>query len=225
MLGLIGAMDSEVRDLISKLEDKKEIIILNNKFYQGKINNNDIVILKCGVGKVQSAIGCALMIENFKPSCIINTGIAGGTNGLKQYDVVLAKTLRFSDVDATGFGYKLGQVPGLPEIYLTDEVSRNKVKNIMDSLNLKYIEGDVLSGDSFITSYDQLLIKPEGMTAVEMEGASIAETCYLAKTPFVSIRFISDVVGGSNQSEAYNIFEEKAASESAEICYNIAKNF
>ena len=222
MLGLIGAMDVEVKDLIESLTDKKEINILNNKFYTGKISNNDVVILKCGVGKVQSAIGCALMIENFKPSLIINTGIAGGTNGLKQYDVVVAKEVSYSDVDATGFGYKLGQVPGLPEVYYTDDESRNKIKAILNELNIKFVEGSVLSGDSFITSYDQLLVKPNGLTAVEMEGASIAETCYLAKTPFISIRFISDVVGGSNQSEAYNIFEEKAAKESANICKNIA---
>lgn len=221
MIGIIGAMDVEVNDLISHLDNKKETSILNYKFYTGKFKKNDVVILKCGVGKVSSAIGCALMIKNFKPEFIINTGIAGGTNGLKQYDVVLANEIRYSDVDVTGFGYKLGQVPGMPEYFATDLEYVNKVKNIMDKLNLKYISGNILSGDSFILSLDQLKIKPEGLTAVEMEGASIAQTCYIANVKFVSIRFISDVVGGSGQAEAYEVFEKKAAKESAQICYEI----
>jgi len=222
MIGIIGAMDVEVKDLISHLTNKKEIHILNNKFYTGKFSNNDVVILKCGVGKVQSAIGCALMIENFHPELIINTGIAGGTNGLKQYDVVLASELKYSDVDVTGFGYKLGQVPGMPEIYFTDVNYVNKVKEVMDKLSFKYIDGKVLSSDSFILNESQLKIKPEGPTACEMEGASIAQTCYINNVKFVSIRFISDVVGGSDQAEAYNEFEKKAAVESAKICYNVA---
>ena len=170
MLGLIGAMDVEVKDLIESLTDKKEINILYNKFYTGKINNNDVVILKCGVGKVQSAIGCALMIENFKPSLIINTGIAGGTNGLKQYDVVVAKEVSYSDVDATGFGYKLGQVPGLPEVYYTDDESRNKIKVILNELNIKFVEGSVLSDDLFITYYDKLLDLIVSQTIKEFGG-------------------------------------------------------
>ncbi|MCR5787354.1 MAG: 5'-methylthioadenosine/adenosylhomocysteine nucleosidase [Acholeplasmatales bacterium] len=222
MIGLIGAMDVEVRDLISHLENKKEVNILNLHFYTGKFGKNAVVILKCGVGKVQSAIGCALMIENFHPSVIINTGIAGGTNGLKQYDVVLGKDVRYSDVNATGFGYKLGQVPGMPESYKPDNMYLESVAAILDELNIKYVRGNILSGDSFITSYDQLMIKPIEATAVEMEGASIAQTCFINDTKFVSIRFISDVVGGSDQSDAYNKFEEEAAKESATICYKVA---
>ena len=222
MIGIIGAMETEVRDLVSKLENKTSVDILNLHFFTGKFGNNEVVILKCGVGKVQSAIGCAVMIENFKPEVIINTGIAGGTNGLKQYDVVIANSIRYSDVDATGFGYKLGQVPGMPEVYNPSLKYSSAVADILDKLNIKYIRGNVLSGDSFITSYDQLKIKPENATAVEMEGASIAQACYMNNTPFVSIRFISDVVGGSDQSDAYNKFEEEAAKESAMICYKVA---
>ncbi len=224
MIGLIGAMDVEVNLLCEKLQQKETIKIFNYTFCKGKFGKNEVVILRSGVGKVQSAIGAALLIEHFKPDFVLNTGVAGGTNGLKQYDVVVAQTLRYSDVDATGFGYKLGQVPGMPEFYVTNKYIRDKITEKMDSLNFKYNLGDILSGDSFILNLDQLMIKPEGLTAVEMEGASIAQTCYLTNTPFVSIRFISDVVGGSNQSDEYSLFESRASSESANISYQVIKD-
>lgn len=224
MIGLIGAMDVEVSLLCEKLEQKEVIQIFNYKFYKGKFGKNDVVILRSGVGKVQSAIGAALMVEHFKPNFILNTGVAGGTNGLKQYDVLIAETLRYSDVDATGFGYKLGQVPGMPEFYATNSEYRNKITKKMDELNFKYYLGNILSGDSFILSTSQLMLEPQGLTAVEMEGASIAQACYLTNTPFVSIRFISDVVGGSNQSDEYSKFEEVASKESANISYEIIKS-
>lgn len=224
MIGIIGAMDNEVKTLINKLSNVKEVKIMNLSFYQGNIGKNDVVILKCGIGKVQAAVGTTIMIEHFNPEFIINTGIAGGTNGLVQYDVVLAKEIKYSDVDVTGFGYELGQMPGQPLNFITSEKYVNKVKNVMDSLNLKYIDGSILSGDSFILSLDQLKVKPEGLTAVEMEGASIAQVCHSFDIPFVSIRFISDVVGGSNQAEAYDKFEAKASSESANICYKVCES-
>ena len=225
MIGLIGAMDVEVSTLIEKLEKKEEIKILNYTFYKGFFGHNEVVILKCGVGKVQSAIGATILIEHFEPEFILNTGVAGGTNGLVQYDVVIAESIKYSDVDATGFGYKLGQVPGMPEEYKTNQIILEKIKNKMDELKIKYTIGNILSGDSFILRVSQLLIKPIGPTAVEMEGASIAQACYLLNTPFVSIRFISDVVGGSSQSDDYMSFEKKASLLSAEISYQIIKNY
>ncbi len=224
MIGLIGAMDVEVSLLCEKLEQKEVIQIFNYKFYKGKFGKNEVVILRSGVGKVQSAIGATLMVEHFHPDFILNTGVAGGTNGLKQYDVLVAETIRYSDVDATGFGYKLGQVPGMPEFYVSNNEYRKKIIQKMDELNIKYSLGNILSGDSFILSESQLMISPLGLTAVEMEGASIAQACYLTNTPFVSIRFISDVVGGSNQSDEYSKFEAVASKESANISYEIIKN-
>ena len=224
MIGLIGAMDVEINSLVNRLENKYEKQILAYTFYSGILNNKEVVILKCGIGKVSSAIGCALMIENYNPELIINTGIAGGLNGLKQYDIVLAKELSYSDVDATNFGYKLGQVPQMPEVYLTDSNYYNKIETFFKNNNISYKVGNVLSADSFIVSESQLLAKRNGLVAVEMEGASIAQTCYINNTKFISIRFISDVVGGSNQAESYQEFESKAAKLSADICYKVLES-
>lgn len=221
MIGIIGAMDVEINALASKLEHKEEINVLAYKFYKGILNNKEVVILKSGIGKVSSAVGCALMLDHFKPSIVINTGIAGGLNGLKQYDILLASELSYSDVDATNFGYKLGQVPQMPEVYKTDDNCLDKIKEFFDKNNISYKCGNVLSSDSFIVSEKQLLVKRDGFVGCEMEGASIAQTCYINKTPFVSIRFISDVVGGSNQAESYMEFEAKAANLSQDICYKV----
>ncbi len=221
MIGLIGAMDVEVNLLAEKLVNKEDINILSYKFYKGILNGKEVVILKSGIGKVASAIGCALLIDHFKPSLVINTGIAGGLNGLKQYDVVLASELSYSDVDATNFGYKLGQVPQMPLYYKADETYLNKIKDYLKVNNIDFKDGNVLSSDSFIVSEKQLLFKRDGYVACEMEGTSIAQTCYINKVPFISIRFISDVVGGSDQAESYQEFEGKAAKLSQDITLKV----
>ena len=131
MIGIIGAMDVEVELLVSKLQNKKEKKIANYNFYSGTIENKEVVVIKSGIGKVASSVGAGLMIEEYHPDFIINTGIAGGINGLHTADILIADSLRYSDVDAVNFGYKLGQVPGMPLDYLTDVKIKEKIQQIL----------------------------------------------------------------------------------------------
>ena len=104
MIGIIGAMSTEVDSLIAKIENPKIECISCFSFVRGAIYNKDVVVLKSGIGKVASAVGAALLIQNYKPSFIINTGIAGGVSPLKSEDIVISKNLSYGDVDATVFG-------------------------------------------------------------------------------------------------------------------------
>ena len=111
-IGIIGAMDVEVSSLREKINEE-HVNILGNDFYIGNINDNEIVLCKCGVGKVNAAIITTLLIKEFEVDFILNTGIAGGYK-LPTETIVLANAVSYDDVDATGFGYMLCQVPGMP---------------------------------------------------------------------------------------------------------------
>ena len=118
MIGIIGAMQSEVEALFEQMSSKEKIEINNLVFYKGQLFGKDVVIVKCGIGKVNAALCTQLLILNFKVSKVINTGIAGAVGaGLKIYDFVVSDAAVYHDFDVQFFGYKLGQVPGMPESF------------------------------------------------------------------------------------------------------------
>ncbi len=221
MIGVVAAMDTEINDLISIIVEKEEKQIGKYTFYNGKIDGVKVVILKCGIGKVSAAVGVSLMIELYKPKYIINTGIAGGVSGVSSKDIILTKTLTYGDVDCTIFGYDFGQVPQMPCKYQVDEVLLNKVTNALNEKKLAYKLGHAITFDSFITSLKGKAIKKEDITICEMEGAAIAQTCHILNTPFLGIRYISDIVDSESQISDYQTFETEMAHLSSAIIKNI----
>lgn len=199
MIGIIGAMDAEVENIFSKMSSKEKISLNGYDFFKGKLFDKDVVVVKCGIGKVNAALCTQLMILNFKPKKIINTGIAGATEkGLNIYDFVVSSEAVYHDFDTTFFGYKLGQVPGLPETFKADEELANLViktfNNSEISKNHKIIKGRIASGDQFIAGGEKkdFILKNFNPACVEMEGCAIAHTCHINKIPFVIIRCMSD---------------------------------
>lgn len=199
MIGIIGAMDAEVENIFSKMSSKEKISLNGYDFFKGKLFDKDVVVVKCGIGKVNAALCTQLMILNFKPEKIINTGIAGATEkGLNIYDFVVSSEAVYHDFDTTFFGYKLGQVPGLPETFKADEELANLViktfNNSEISKNHKIIKGRIASGDQFIAGGEKkdFILKNFNPACVEMEGCAIAHTCHINKIPFVIIRCMSD---------------------------------
>ena len=156
MTGIIGAMESEVKSIYQKMTSKEEIKAGDLVFYKGLLCGKEVVVVKCGIGKVNAALCTQNLISRFNPQKIINTGIAGATgNGLQIYDFVVSTKAVYHDFDTTYFGYKLGQVPGMPETFAAD-------KNLIDiavksfsktelSQNHKIRTGIIASGDQFIS--------------------------------------------------------------------------
>ena len=220
-IGIIGAMEVEVVKLREKLTNKNEQKKGSFVFYTGTFNNVEIVLLQSGIGKVNAAIGATLLIDNFNPDYVINTGAAGGFLGdLKVGDIVISKELIHHDMDCTVFGYKMGQVPGMPASFVANE----KLIAIADqSIHLL---SDLQTKKATILTGDQFMNKPEATKkikelfpaaeAVEMEGAAIAQVCYQFDIPFVVIRSISDIAGQENAME-YEEFVEIAAVNSAKM--------
>jgi len=197
MVGIIGAMAPEMALLSAALEGAQERHAAGMVFRSGRLEGRDVVLLQCGIGKVNAGIGAALMIELFHPSAILNTGSAGGLWSTQNFgDTVVSTGVVQHDVDVTAFGYAPGQIPGLPPVFAADA-------NLVALADLcladvPHSRGLVGSGDIFV--HDPVVIariqaKFPDLCAVEMEGAAIAQACHLSSTPFVIVRALSDIAG------------------------------
>ena len=120
-IGIIGAMEEEIRLIKANLSKLKEITHHQVTFYQGYLENREVILVQSGIGKVNATITTVLLVQQFNVDLIINTGTAGGVHkGLKVGDIVIADSLTYHDVDVTGFGYEKGQMAGMPALYYPD---------------------------------------------------------------------------------------------------------
>ena len=230
MIGIIGAMDSEVKHLTECLENCKTSVISGMTFYEGKLNQKDVVVVKSGIGKVNAALCAQVLILNFKVEKIINTGIAGATGkGLKVFDFVVSTEAVYHDFDTTAFGYKVGQVPGLPASFEADKELVKKALEIFKQTDFSkehsIQSGLIASGDQFISGGERKdfiknTFKP---FCVEMEGCAIAHTCYINKVPFVIIRCMSDMAD-DDVEQTYSFNEETCAKASSEFVEAFVKS-
>jgi adenosylhomocysteine nucleosidase len=220
-VGIIGAMDEEVELLRSRLIDREDTSLAGSEFYHGKIDSLEVVLLKSGIGKVNAALGTALLIEKFKPDVIINTGSAGGFHrDLNVGDVVISTEVRHHDVDVTIFGYEYGQVPRMPAYYSPDQrLVSVAVKSAEKITGIQVAEGLIASGDSFMNDPERVEFirsKLPDLYAAEMEAAAIAQVAYQFEVPFVIIRSLSDIAG-KDSNISFDQFLETAAKNSAEL--------
>lgn len=210
LIGIIGAMEPEVALLRQQISDVSSTELGGYTFYSGKLANMQVVLVQSGIGKVASALATALLIQQFKPDAIINTGSAGGFDPqLEVGDVVISTEVRHHDVDVTAFGYEIGQVPQMPAAFSAHPALVQAAEQSIQALGYcQTKKGLIATGDSFICDPARIAVIRQQfptMLAVEMEGAAIAQVCHMLNTPFVVIRSLSDIAGKeSPQSfEAY----------------------
>lgn len=224
-IGIIGAMNEEIALLLGKMEIEKKEKKAAMEFNFGKVNDSEIVLVRCGIGKVNAAICTQILIDDFKVDCIINVGIAGGI-GRNVYpgDIVIAENLVEHDMDTTAFGDKPGQIPGMDTF---DYVCDSKLVKLAAKACEKFTErnyyiGRIASGDQFIADVNKIkwLDSEFQALACEMEGASIAHTCYLNAIPFVVIRSISDNANNGAHID-YERFKPIAIENSTAILENM----
>ena len=201
-IGIIVAMDKELKQL------------------QEVFRNSDVLVQKCGIGKVNAALGAQRMINEFHPDCIISSGCAGGNgDDINVQDIIVSKELCYHDVycgkaidDSTVYG----QVQGLPARYQADPELLRKALSIGPSgVNLH--QGLIVTGDWFVDSKEKMreIIGhfPEAK-AVDMESCAIAQTCYINKVPFISFRVISDIPLRDTDASQYHNFWDTVADHS-----------
>ena len=227
MTGIIGAMEAEVQSLCDSLEGRTQIEEGGYVFNKGKLFNKDVVVVKSGIGKVNSALCTQLLILKFGVNQVINTGIAGATGGnLGIFDFVVSSKALYHDFDTTAFGYKPGQVPGMDPEFIADEKLSDLVIKAFSQMDFskehKIVKGLVASGDQFISAgeHKDYIKKTFNPLCVEMEGASIAHACTINKVPFVIVRCMSDMADESVKS-TYSFNEETCANMCASLVKKI----
>ena len=204
MIGIIGAMDSEIDALKGNIAEIKSEKISGVEFFSGKICDKDVVIAKCGMGKVFASICTEAMILNYHPDKIIHIGIAGALSsdlGLK--DVAIASEVLQHDVDQTAFDMPPGFIQGLDMVKIPCEKNLvSELENCAKRLNVKYKTGIIASGDQFINSEEvkSNIVKNFGAIAVEMEGAATGQVCYVNGVNFCVVRAMSDGAGDDSMN-------------------------
>lgn len=224
-IGLIGAMEEEVKGLRNLMTDIEVIEKCGTSFYHGSLHGMDVVILLSGIGKVAAAVGTTILIDQFNPDIIINTGSAGGlSTELSVGDVVISTDVRYHDVDVTLFGYEYGQLPKMPAGFTPDEQLIAVAQKASERVSGMHItDGLIITGDSFIHDpawVEEIREKLPPMKATEMEAAAIAQVCHMSEKPFLIIRSISDVPGKESK-QSFEEFLVVAAKNSAKLVEEI----
>lgn len=222
MLGIIGAMMEEVAQLKEIMEQAEVSSVAGMDFYKGKIGEKEVVVVRSGVSKVNAAACTQILIDRFHVDAIVNTGIAGSLKAeINIGDIVLSTDAVQHDVDATTFGYRLGQIPQMDTFaFPADEKLIRLAKECCERVNpdIRVHTGRVVTGDQFISDQEKKRWIAETFEGycTEMEGAAIAQTAYLNKVPCLIVRSISDKADDSAQMD-YEEFERMAIRHSLNL--------
>ena len=228
--GIIGAMEVEVASLKSAMEITYTKTVAGMEFCEGTLDGKAVVVVQCGMGKVNAGICAHTLINDFGVTRVINTGVAGSLdNAIDIGDIVVSTDAVQHDYDVSPIGFARGEIPytGL-YAFPADKALRAMAVRAAEEVapEIKVFEGRVCSGDQFIASREQkeTIIENFGGKCCEMEGGAIAQACYLNGTPFVIIRAISDKADASEEV-SFQEFEATAAMRCAAIVrYMIANS-
>lgn len=211
-IAIIVAMDKELALIIPRLSDAKTVEANGFTFHTGCIGQREIIACRCGIGKVNAAVGALTLIERFHPSVVINTGVAGGTGATRVGDVVVAERIAYHDVWC-GPDTLHGQAAGCPRHFISTFPD-----SLFDGLNVR--RGLIASGDIFVSKASEvehiLSLYPDAV-AVDMESAAIAHVCHLKHVPFLCVRVVSDTPGGSDNISQYENFWQEAPEHTFQV--------
>lgn len=222
IVGIIGAMDEEVAKLKEQMSNVRITKKAMMEFNQGTLNGKQVVVVRSGIGKVNAAICTQILVDDFKVEAVINTGIAGSLRSwIDIGDIVISTDALQHDMDATNFGYPVGQIPRMEVFsFKADEGLAELAKEVCEEVNpeISVYLGRVVSGDQFISddATKNRILESFAGYCTEMEGAAIAQAAYLNKIPFVILRAISDKADNSAQMD-YPTFEKQAIEHSVKL--------
>ena len=205
-IGLIGAMDIEIARLIADMAEHSVERVLGTEFHLGTIAGVEVVLAKCGIGKVAAAVTAQTMLLRYAPDLLINTGVGGSlTTRLSVGDIAISARAVEHDMDTSPLGDPVGFISGINRIYLdADRDAAARLLAHAHGMGCNALVGTVCSGDRFVASMaekERIASLFEDAAVCEMEGAAIAHTAYLAGVPFVIVRAVSDSADGSSSMD------------------------
>lgn len=224
-IGIIVAMQKELQLLLPLIEEREEQEIDGYKFHKGSIGTHQVIVMQCGIGKVNSAIGTVRLIDNYSPDTIINTGVAGGADSsMRVLDVLVATEVAYHDVWC-GPGTVYGAAAGCEPILKPNGTIIDTARRILKLPNVRY--GLICSGDKFISKVEEVAeIKHnfKDVLAVDMESASIGQVSVMRGIPFNVIRVISDTPGEEENISQYENFWVDAPMETFKVLVELLNN-
>lgn len=227
-IGIIGAMEEEVKRLKEHMVDVNIKTIASMEFNEGRFEGTTLVVVRSGIGKVNAALCTQILVDKYEVDLVINTGVAGSLrNEINIADIVLSTDALQHDVDATGFGYDVGVIPRMEQsTFQADsqlvELAKKVCKEVLPLMGIH--TGRIVSGDQFVSDSvkkDWLVNTFDGY-CTEMEGAAIAQAAYLNRIPFLIIRAISDKADNSAEM-AYSEFEAIAIENTVKLLTGLIK--
>ena len=225
-LGIIGAMDVEVRLLKENIQNLTVTEKAGTQYYEGSLLGLPVVVVKCGIGKVNAAIGAQILCDCFGVTAIVNTGIAGSLCAEQDIgDMVISSDVWHHDFDCSKFGYPMCQIPGMPQSFAADEALITLAKQAAEQTGSTVRIGRIASGDQFVADpqlKNQIIERTQAL-CTEMEGAAIAQTACRNNIPFVILRCISDKADNSAEMD-YPSFEAMAAKRCAQVAMTLAQS-
>lgn len=226
-LGIIGAMDVEVALLKEKMTGVTAARHAGSDYFEGQLSGVDVVVVQCGVGKVNAALCAQILCDVYGVSHLVNTGIAGSLCAdLDIGDLVVSKDAIYHDFDISHFGRAVGEVPGMGvTAFPADEAMTETAFAAAEGVNPGHTRiGRIASGDQFVCSKEkkEKIIADTKAICTEMEGAAIAHTAYRNAIPFVILRAISDKADDSAEMD-YPTFEAIAAKRCAQVTMAMAQ--
>ncbi len=217
MFGLISALEEEL--LLFKENHRVDQVVRHAglDFHLGELDDQKVILLRCGVGKVNAAMATQLMIDRFGVEAVVFTGLAGSlVPHLKRGDLVVSNFVVQHDIDLTAFGRRHGEIPDVTRLI---EADPKLVKAVTDAYDRicevdtaagQMVVGTIATGDSFISDPQRIrwLQREFGAVAAEMEGGAVGQVCQMNRVPFVIIRVISDGAGDGAAAEFICFLEE-----------------
>ena len=229
MIGMIGIMDEEIISIKRKMQVNQHIQIAGMQYYIGLIDDKEVIAVKCHQGKAGAAICTQILIDRFHVEYIINVGVAAALNpDLNIGDWVIAsdsikvdsETL-FDDKEIAGNEFKTQAYIQMNETLA--KVAQQSVKSLRGNQNVWM--GSVTSENEFICSMkvEKHICAPHTAYCAEMEGTSIAHTCFWNQIPFVMVRVISDKAD-QNPDVNFEDFVDESARNTSKVIENIIRN-
>jgi adenosylhomocysteine nucleosidase len=226
MILVIGAMEQEINVFKSMIDEMSELTISGVLHYKGTYVGKEVILMLSGVGKINAAINTTVIFENYAISHVINIGTAGGISKQLSFgDVVVSSKVVNHDVDITGFGRAMGELPDQPIYFESNQDLVDKVMKIKDQLLTNIHLGLIATGDQFVHTVEKmehiLSSFPESM-ACEMEAYAVGRVSHKYKTPFIVVRSISDLVF-LEQGYDFNTYLDIASKNSTTILTELIK--
>ena len=227
MIGLISALEEEL--VLFKEHSNIEQVVRQSgiDFHFGNLSGQKVILLKCGVGKVNAAVATQLLIDRFGVDAVLFSGLAGAlVPHVHRGDIVISNFVVQHDVDLSAFGRRPGEIPELARLIEADpKLVRVAAEAFEDYArehvcDRQLIVGTIATGDSFVSYKDRInwLQREFGAIATEMEGGAVGQACQMNKVPFVVIRVISDGAGGKAAGEFIMFLDE-----ASEVSFSIIR--